>query len=428
MFLADLTEDLFGMEQSHITNIVVALFLASCTTPPPVDVQDESLNDSYTAYATPPSPLVPSTPLQIGSVPHDATKVQRTALHWLNTFRIRAGVAPIHQLNTLNTAASSHAAYVLANADLYATGLSVHEQDPEQPGFLGERFWERLAAVGYNGTAFREVVAYHAQPATAIAHWMETIYHRLPLIHPNAQHVGYGEAHLVNDRVNVMDVGAGDGWSPRIPGGVAWPPDGATQVALAWDGLESPQPLSPPNGFPSGPVITLTFPNGTDFAIAEHRLTNMSTGEIIAHVFADQNNDPNLAKESSVAMYANEPLQPAATYSVQMKGVVDGAVFERQWSFSTRAVAQCSVQWQDCGVGKGCYATTDNGATCAWAGARRMGEPCEFQNDCAGGLTCVSSVCRVYCLVDGGDGGCDTKCDAGWSALNVPGGHGVCKL
>ena len=146
------------------------------------------------------------------------------------------------------------------------------------------------------------------------------------------------------------------------------------------------------------------------------------------HTFITPSNDPNLADESSIALYANIPLQPARTYRVHLKGVVDGAVYERQWTFTTRPIAQCSVSWQDCGVGKGCYATPDQGAVCAWAGAREIGEPCEYQNDCVGGLTCISQECRAYCSVDGGTEACDNVCSNGWSALSVPGDHGVCKL
>jgi hypothetical protein len=417
------------MERPIIIATTVCCVFMSCATENPQEPPIGAIGEPVAAKAPPASPMVPRTPLQLGSAPEDASSIQRQALYWVNTFRARAGLSPLNQEYSLNAASTAHAVFILQNGDLYLEqGLSVHEQDPDRPGFLGTRFWDRFEATGYNGTPFREVIAYHAQASTAVAHWMETVYHRLPIIHPNAQHIGYGEAHLENDRVNVLDIGAGNGWAPAIPGGVVWPPDGATQVPLSWDGLESPQPPVPPGGFPSGPVVTLTFPSGTDFAIAEHRLTDTVDGNEIPHVFITPATDANLADESSVALYAHSALQPARTYSVHMKGVVDGAIFERQWSFTTRPVSECSISWQDCGVGKGCYATADSGAVCAWAGSRRLGEPCEYQNDCEGGLTCISHVCRSYCMIDGGTEACDAVCPGGWSALNVPGGHGACKL
>ena len=326
------------MERLLLIASVVCCTFVSCTPESPQIPPSATAEDPVKVKAPPASPLIPRTPLQLGQAPQDASVMQRLALYWVNTFRVRAGLAPVNQVEELNAASVAHAVFVLQNGDLYLEqGLSVHEQDPDRPGYLGTRFWDRFAATGYNGKPFREVIAYHAQSSTAIAHWMETVYHRLPIIHPNAQHIGYGEAHLENDRVNVLDIGAGNGWAPTVPGGVIWPPDGATQVPLAWDGLEDPQPPAPPGGFPSGPVVTLTFPSNTDFAIAEHRLTDESTGTEVLHTFITPSSDPNLADESSVALYANIPLQPARTYRVHLKGVVDGAVYERQWTFTTPA-------------------------------------------------------------------------------------------
>jgi len=429
MLRIEMTEYSLGMERSLIFAATVCFAMVSCVQESPLEPPTGAADEPVTAKAPPASPIVPRTPLQLGSAPEDVSYMQRQALYWVNTFRVRAGLAPLDQEASLNAASTGHANFILQNGDLYLEqGLSVHEQDPERPGYFGARFWDRFEVTGYNGKPFREVIAYHSQASTAIAHWMETVYHRLPIIHPNAQHIGYGEAHLVNDRVNVLDIGAGNGWAPILPGGIVWPPDGATQVALSWDGLESPQPPIPPSGFPSGPVVTLTFPSGTDFAIAEHSITDSVTGDELPHMFLTPANDENLAEESSVALYSHNALLPARTYTVRLKGVVQGAVYERQWSFTTRPVAECSISWQDCGVGKGCYTTADLGAVCAWAGSRRLGEPCEYQNDCEGGLTCISHVCRSYCVVDGGTESCDAICSEGWSSLNVPGGHGVCKL
>ncbi len=373
------------------------------------------------------SPLDPQEPMQLGHAPENATTAQNNALWWVNTYRIRAGLGPLHMIGQLNDASGAHANYVLLHPDLYEDeGLSVHEEAPDRDGFFGERFWERMKVAGYNGLPFREVIAYQATPAAAVAHWMETVYHRLPLLHPAAQHVGYAERHLGKARINVLDVGAGDGVEPIIPGGVVWPPDGATNVALAWDGLESPQPPPPPSGYPSGPVVTLTFALNTEFEVLQHFIKDTDTDAMLPHTLLTPKNDTNLQGESSVALYTDEPLLPGRTYEVRVRGVADGVEFFRSWTFTTRAATSCGLLTQDCGIGRACYGTREDDGVCAWAGAHVEGATCDFQNDCKAGMTCVSSTCRRYCTLDASFAECSIICDNGYAAIDKAAGLGVC--
>ncbi|MFT7622027.1 MAG: hypothetical protein ACI9WU_001192 [Myxococcota bacterium] len=381
------------------------------------------------------SPLDPVAPMRLGDAPVDAGQAEREAMWWVNTYRTRAGLGPVHQLSDLNEAARAHARYVLLNPDLYDDlGMSVHEEAPERMGFFAERFWERMKAAGYVGLPFREVIAYQAKPAAAVAHWMETVYHRLPLLHPAAQHLGYAEAQLGKSRINVLDVGAGDGDAPEIPDGIVWPPDGATNVALSWDGLESPKPPAPPNGYPSGPVITMTFGRDTAFEVLEHQFLELDVESAVdtevplPHTLLTPSNDVNLEGESSVALYSDNPLAPATTYEVRLRGIADGVEFFRAWSFTTRASDSCSLVAQDCGVGRACYGTSETHGICAWAGARVEGDACDYQNDCDSGMTCVGSVCRRYCTLELSALECQASCEPGYSTIDKAGGVGVCRL
>lgn len=347
---------------------------------------------------------------------------------WVNTFRQRAGLGPVDQLMALNDASAAHSKYVLVNPDVYdELGLSVHEELEGREAFFGKRFWDRMKRAGYDGDAFREVIAYQAHPAAAVAHWMETVYHRLPLLHPSARHLGYAEAHLGDARINVLDIGSGNGATPTIPGGVVWPPDGATNVPTSWDGLESPQPAAPPAGYPSGPVVTLTFGLDSEFEILDHSIRRYGQEEEVPHVFLSPANDPNLEGESSIALYAHTPLGSGVTYEVRVKGVVDGAPFERRWTFATRPNDGCNLLAQDCGVGKACYGTSDQEAVCAWSGAQFEGTTCGYQNDCSAGFTCVASVCRAYCRITSGSfRSCEDICPNGFTAINNDSALGAC--
>jgi uncharacterized protein YkwD len=374
--------------------------------------------------------LNPLKPMTIGHFPDGASENQKNALWWVNTFRARAGLGPLDEKSSLNTAATAHASYVLHNSDLYEKqGLSVHEEDPNRKGFTGVRFWERMENAEYNGSAFREVIAYQARPSAAVAHWMETVYHRLPLIHPAGRHLGYGHAAAGEFRINVLDIGTGDADPLTIPDGVAWPAPGARDVARSWDGLESPQPPEPIDGYPSGPVISLTFGPIKTIEVTHHEIVDLDQDRaVLAHVLLTPNNDPNLKGESSIALYTNNPLAPGHSYEVILKGFVDGQEFSRNWRFTTRADVGCSLLGQDCGVGKACYGTSDEQSICAWEGMSEEGVSCNYQNDCGHGLTCVAQTCRRYCWYSpGSDDGCASDCTDGYSPLDIEAEIGVCK-
>ncbi|HIN85496.1 MAG TPA: CAP domain-containing protein [Myxococcales bacterium] len=403
-----------------------ALVMA-CAAPPETDVTVP--NGSHTQ--TPADKLVnPHEPMQLGQTPSDATESQEKALWWVNTFRARAGLGPLDEKSSLNNAAQAHASYVLHNADLYDNKqLSVHEEMSDRPGFTGVRFWERMEHAQYASNAFREVIAYQAHPAGAVAHWMETVYHRLPLLHPSARHMGYAQLTNGDSQINVLDMGTGNVDPLTIPDGVAWPPPNARDVSLSWDGLESPQPPAPAGGYPSGPVITLTFPPIKLIEITHHKIVDLDQNSAaLAHVLLTPNNDPNLHGESSIALYTNNPLSPGHSYQVTIEGIVDDHHFKRSWRFTTRANVGCSLLAQDCEVGKACYGSSDDQSICAWEGGTNEGDACSYQNDCGRGLTCIGKMCRRYCWYSPNDqDGCASECAAEYSPLNVEAEIGVCK-
>ena len=53
-----------------------------------------------------------------------------------------------------------------------------------------------------------------------------------------------------------------------------------------------------------------------------------------------KSNDSWLQSDSTVALYAHEPLLTAATYTVRLVGVEAGSPWELQWSFTTAPQSQ----------------------------------------------------------------------------------------
>ncbi len=382
----------------------LAMVLASCTLLGYLNWSDEQ------DVSRPQLPLMPtnsggtliSAPKPAASakavVASDETAFARRARIALNNYRSLAGLPPVAASATIQEAARCHANFVLANPTLYEDGLSIHEEEAGNLEFCAARFWERMKYSDYEGLPFREVIAYQETPEAAVAHWMETVYHRLPLLSTWAVHMGYSQKDTATaDRpINVLDLGADDGSDTDNCQMVVWPPDGVTEVDLSWDGYESPQPPAPPNGYPSGPIITASFDLGTKLEVYGHSVTELNSGTNLEHTLLTPENDPHLEGESSLAIYTHSPLKPDQTYQVTVNGFVDGWWFGKSWSFTTRPTTGCDQIDQDCSLGKGCYGSSGKGI-CAWAGSAQVGESCDYQNECAKGMVCAGGSCKQYC-------------------------------
>lgn len=400
----------------------------ACTSVDDVDPVDGQ-NTSDTPGMFPPTPPHPQ---PLGEAPPGASAEQQDALWWVNTYRAQAGLGPVAQLATINEAASAHAKYLVHHPELYDEGgLSVHQESPDYDGFWGVHYWERLDKAGYTGEALAEVVTFQPQAISAVAHCIESLYHRLPLLHPAAKHIGYGAAEHLGRFANVLDVGTTTGAVTIVSQGIPWPPPGAHGVPLTWDGLEEPQPPSPPTGFPSGPIVTLGFSDGAHVVLGEHALIDVTQDSLpVAHVSRSPDNDVYLDEHSAVALYAHDPLEPGHTYEVRFQGTSDGVPFDRSWAFVTRPTSGCDPLLQNCEIGKACYSAESLTGVCYWIGSKTEGQACTAQNECHMGLTCLKSTgrCEAYCGINvGGPLDCLNRCEGGYIELDAALQLGVCK-
>ncbi len=376
----------------------------------------------------PPAPLEPR---QLGTLPVDASSEQASALWWVNTYRRQAGLAPMNQIQTINTAASAHAQYVDANPELYSDGqLSLHQESSAGVGFTGEAFWDRMTVAGYTDEPYREVIARQPTAAAAVAHWMESLYHRLPLLQPVSSHMGYGTKISGTQFVNVMDIGIAPGPEVMVGNGVAWPPPGMHGVAVSWDGLEEPQPPPPVNGYPSGPVVTLVFSRSSVPTLISHQMTDVTVGSVpIDHTALSPDNDLRMKENTAIALYADSPLEADREIEVDIAVDLDGKSVRRTWRFFTQKSVTCDVFNPNCGVGRSCYTGQDFQGVCHWAGVLAAGEFCSVQNECAAGLTCLQSLgqCASYCRWKGsGPQSCATGCLNGSLLVSSSADLGVC--
>ncbi|MGM0574799.1 MAG: CAP domain-containing protein [Myxococcota bacterium] len=343
---------------------------------------------------------------------------------WLTGVRAEVGLAPVAASPTLQDAAAAHADFLVRHGDAYASrGLSAHTEPEDLEGFTGATFMERLAHFGYGGEALAEVIAFKPSALAAGRSWLESVYHRLPLLDPEARDVGYGEAGADGRWSNVLEIGrpAGDTPEARL---IAWPPDGAADVPTSWDGAEIPQPPAPPGGYPSGPVVTLQTSGGAlDVGVA---VVTSTVDEVPAPLRVLTSDDDPAMPRHAVAILPHEPLAPETTYRVTLAGTLDQVPFDESWTFTTRREG-CDVLLQDCGSGRGCYFLGD-GPTCLWAGSSAAGETCSHVNECGAGLTCLGSRCRPVCngQAQGGPNSCAEQCEHGFAPLGEQGPEAAC--
>ncbi len=269
-----------------------------------------------------------------GYIPTGATDLQIEALRRVNWYRWKAGLPVVDLDNAISEAAQKHCECYVAHSGEWT--ISPHSENPSwgEP-CRGESMIERIdAAGGSTGAGASEVIAFETTPTRAVDGWMDTLYHRVPILDPSARFCGYGEViEGLSKTINTMDFVVGDTVADR-EGIHLYPYDGQTDVPTSWNGYESPQPPEPPNGYPSGPIVTLTLGKG-GWMGETHELFN-EVGDPVEHTYLDQYNDDHLQGWNTVAIYANEPLDPDATYQVHIRINDSGAPRSIRWSFTTR--------------------------------------------------------------------------------------------
>lgn len=265
------------------------------------------------------------------TVPNGASANQQLAAEGLEKLRAALGLPAATQHPALNEAAQLHAQFYVNHGSQYTKAkLSPHAQDPSfGSDFTGKDVGDRAVAAGYGSAALGEVMAFSGSAQAALQGWLDTVYHRFPLLHPKTKEYGYGQAAKGSYQTEVMDVS--ESGSEAVPL-VVYPFPGQAGVPLSWNGLEGPQPQPPPGGYPSGPIITARFAQQVE--VTAHSLRD-SQGNELPHVWLDAKNDNNVAMfdSKSKVLYAHQPLT-AGTYTVRLDVKIAGAAQVVQWTFS----------------------------------------------------------------------------------------------
>ena len=271
----------------------------------------------------------------------NASDAQVDGLWRLNCHRTLAGLSTVRLDPLLSRAAQSHADYMLA------TGEYGHEQsDGGHAQWTGGDVLARAAAAGYDldstTTQLAEVIGFRSEGADAVFavdNWINTVYHREPLLVPGLAAVGVGQAGIYD----VMELVAP--WSDPEVELATYPARGQSDVPTTFDSdAESPDPM-PDSGLVGAPITVSVLADGwaSDadpyaLQIDPTRTSLRTTGGVdVPAVHLEPGVDPWLMR--MVALIPEEPLAAGTTYEVAVGLWVDGVARDVSWAFATRAEA-----------------------------------------------------------------------------------------
>jgi len=246
------------------------------------------------------------------------------ALDVINARRLAMGIGCQTQVASINTSAGLHCEYYAGNSG--ACIANPHAEVSTCNLFVSEQFSGRMSAAGYSGSPAFEDMAFSGNGTASANQWIDSVWHRTPILSPWVGDHGYGHA----AGCDTMDFGRGAQSAGDLV--TAYPYNGEGSVPTSFSGNEGPRPPAPSNGFPSGYPIHLFARNAT---VTSHVLHVKCDPTELPHVWVEPADSSGLLRDEFV-MYADDPLQAGTTYVAEFAGTQGGAAFRYTTEFTTR--------------------------------------------------------------------------------------------
>ena len=243
------------------------------------------------------------------------------ALAAVNTLRAHMGFPCMTLVPEINTSAQKHCDYYQQNEADKACIANAPEEVETCAGFVAKNFSARMTAAGYAGQPRSEVMAFSGDPARAIAMWINSVYHRTPLLSPWLAEMGYG----MTEDCDTIDLGLAKGAKPSDAMTGVYPYPGQVDVPVDFDGShEGPTPPEPPTGWPSASPVHLYVKS---YTVTSHEVFAKQTCEALPHQW--------LPDKDQYILYPDKPFAKNTEYRVLIKGTKAGAPLDFDWSFTT---------------------------------------------------------------------------------------------
>lgn len=264
--------------------------------------------------------------------PAGADPAAVTALDTINMLRLAVGDDCDTMAVGLNASAQNHCDYYAMNASMSDCIADPHAEVMSCPGYTGADIGTRMQAAGYTGRGSSEVMAFNDDPARAIQQWVNSVWHRIPILDPWTTELGYGHA----TGCDTIDFGRGTPMPDDTV--VVYPYNGQTGVPTDFDGShEGPMPPAPPTGWPSASPINIY---AKSLMVADHVLTIDGDTTPIDHVWLTSA-DSQFLRDGAM-LYANAPFAAQTTYRVHITGTYVGGDLNLEWTFTTGAA---TMRW-----------------------------------------------------------------------------------
>jgi tetratricopeptide (TPR) repeat protein len=280
-------------------------------------------------------PVYSGSPLSSATVSVDVNRglARQTALNTVNDYRAKAKLPPVHLDDHISQGAESHSYWWLFNLSLpESKGLGIHREASGTPGYSGVTMHDRAVHFGFpSNFGMAEVIDHEGTPAAAVSVWIDSVYHRFPLMSPLLDAVGFGESLGGGLPMETMDMSfKNESGDARFM--VPYPAEGQSDAPLVFTGNELPDPV--PGGYksPTGYPITVNFnPFGT-IVVSGSSLKDGAGADVPFYQLP-----PTKAEENVLTILPKSPLKPGTTYQVHVTGTISGGGFTKDWSFSTAA-------------------------------------------------------------------------------------------
>jgi tetratricopeptide (TPR) repeat protein len=269
-------------------------------------------------------------PRHIPSIPDPAAQLASDAgiaLASVNAARAAAGLPEVRLDPHLSASALSHSFYWMFNYFAPSVvGLGIHHETAGLPGYTGAYPWTRALVFGYPNQRVGEDITHVGAPDTAVADWVNSVFHRFAIMRPDLRVIGYGEAVVGSIAMEDMEFGFAVA-EPAAP--VLYPGAGQVQVPATFVDNELPDPV--PSGDPrtTGYPVTVTFSEADRVSMRSFTLTAPGGTVLAAYVLA-----PSSSTENSASLLPVAPLVPGDTYTARIAATVGGVAYARTWTFT----------------------------------------------------------------------------------------------
>jgi tetratricopeptide (TPR) repeat protein len=253
---------------------------------------------------------------------------QRRALAVVNSTRAQAGLPAVVLDPGLNASALQHCSYWLFNnGSDTVRNLGIHQETPGLAGFSGVRAGDRANVHGWHSGPITEDITHRGSPELATADWVNSVYHRFPILRADLTAIGYGDCGIGSLPMEDMEFGLA-GAGPHHPP-TPFPADGQKNVPAIFTDNEIPDPV--PTGQPrtTGYPVTVNFDPRVTVSVAAFTLTDASGRPVDGYKL-----NPGAPTENCASLLPVTPLTAGAVYTAHIAGTNTDGPFDITWRFT----------------------------------------------------------------------------------------------